>query len=251
MRTDPRIWTALALALLRGSAAGARDMAGVELGMTMDEVEAVIRGWGDPPRQAKRLERKLKYSNGVQTFSTEPFVDRLMVLGQIGQSTYHYHFAPASIGGGLIHIQRQTAYGTAKGASASGFRDSLTDKYGPETQDASHGSVQSLVWADDPGKSNCLSVRKRMIEGTRVSVGDVSPSSLPGILARLGVAPETCGTWLYYEVSGDPVVADRAILLDVAAVVAADRAISEWLEGLEAQARDDLRRASEATKPEL
>ncbi len=233
---------ALAMASLPAAASPDWDLLGVKIGMTEAQVRAVFQAV-EPKGRIVALTATLGYSDKINSFRTEPFLDRLelRVVRQAQLTPLRVWFSGPVGEVRVIGIGRQEM-NTPNPPTAAQFQQSLHAKYGPPTV---HARTMP-VW-EEAGKPSCA----RTSYG--VSVGDFPQvvtlqkpmaqvviemqqrreadprSPMPADLSR-------CGRFMFYTTGMDPVSTFYAGLFDVGALVATIDSRRAWVEQLQAEA---------------
>lgn len=217
------------------------DILGVRLGMTEAEVREVFKAY-DPNGKIIPVNAKLSYSDKVNSFLTQDFLDTLELrITRISlQTPLKVWFSGPVEEARVIGVARQE-YNLPNPVTAAQFRQSLVEKYGQPT--ATSGTMP--VW-EEAGKPSCVRVSWGVSLGEfpQVVTGQRNISWAVAALKVLGQTPSekmpadltSCGAFLYYTAGIDPVTSITAGLFDVGAIMATHQNRQAWVEQLEAEA---------------
>ncbi|MBK0399952.1 hypothetical protein H0I76_12190 [Limibaculum sp. M0105] len=260
---------AMSVTLGAGGAASAAgegvDIAGLRLGMSIDEIGAALAEHDPelvihPPSQMALKYRVVNHTRSTEAFPRMVFAAR----PDMSESFYVYFTAPPDGGKAVLiyclhknfnpPIQRET------------YRQALIGKYGePDAtrSDATGGMAARAVdfqWLIGEGKVQCLPLSHggHAVEGPFASVGQgtVESSLLPRIMdvaagtMKVGGAasPADCAAVLSYGLQQDPVFAATGVLVDVAAAAKDEMDMSAWIEELVRQGEEEVRGSTAAPK---
>lgn len=225
------------------------DIVGLRLGMSEAEALQAIQAYR-PDLKISRVQSAFGYSDGVQSFQTQPFLSRLLVAGH-PRPTLAVYFTPPPKGGRVWAIERDEPI-TGDPPNFAQYTAALKDKYGTPTA----GRDGVLAWDFPAGRPNCI---PRPPDRPGFPAFKPSGTDDLGFLLRLWqqkkVAPadlSQCASRLHYVLStsnGEVISRYYALLVDVPAYAAAYEAANREVEAQEAAARK--RREGKAQTPRL
>lgn len=244
------IKTAFALALLSTASlstsanAASIDVAGLKLGMSIEQAEKVIKGW-DSAYQTQIYDAQFDYSNGQQTLKTDKFVSEIKANStEAYKPSYTLTFSAPPEAGKLVAVRVNTGYELGKGPSEKVMYDALMEKYGKETLDLSLTGHRRLEWFFD--NADCPKDPKQGLRLVNNSVHDFSKR-----FASTTTAPEKCGAHLSYLFQNDPVSQSQAVMVNITEFTRHDNATQNWLDGLEGKAKKEMEDNASKVKPVL
>ncbi|MBM3617760.1 MAG: hypothetical protein FJX23_04365 [Alphaproteobacteria bacterium] len=225
--------------------AASHDVAGLKLGMTVEQAEAVIKGW-DGAYQAQIFDAQFDYTNGQQTLKTDKFVSEIKANSTTDgyKPNYTLSFSAPPEAGKLVAIGVQNGYELGKGPSAKVMYDALVEKYGKETLDLSLTGHRRLEWFFD--NADCPKDPK---QGLRLV--NNAPHQYAKHFEKATKSAEKCGAHLSYLFQSDPVTQSQAVLVDVTEFSRLDKATQAWLDGLEGKAKKEMEDNASKVKPVL
>lgn len=246
-----KFFTALAIsaAAMYASHAQAEDIAGFKLGMTVDEVKEVAEGMEG--FNVKVKEEQFRYYDGVKTNMTDPFVSTVVVGRLEGNSNglyrtdYELRFATPPQANTLVYLKRDVKYKGEDAPAKSTFREALVEKYGQPDIEKTALRIDNLNWGFGDGVK-CFDP---IAQSTHLGNGTLE--SLISIVKNKHAEVTACGQWIQYALNGDPVKRDSAVMADLGAIAKMQLATQEWLAGLEAGARGEVKENSKSNKPSL
>lgn len=219
------------------------DIAGLKLGMTVAEAEAVITN-SHKDFRIEKFEQSFSYSDGVNNFNTPPAVERLyasratITSPSTAENETFIVFLSGLPGKELVTAIKRTSSGAANPTTREGFIKALVSKYGEVTDLDMNTPIAR--WGSTRSKQNCFDIHTATV-------------NYPAPMERARVNGVTdiskCADGLTYTFSGDPVVSFMASLIDGKRVEETDRQLQAWVETLEAEAVS--RRAANAEAPKL
>lgn len=213
------------------------DIAGVQLGMSPEEVEAKLKEF-DPNIRIEPISRVFNYTALGKHYST----DR-MVVGLVGTSTQGH--LRIQISAGFSHppnppqavmVSRSDTQRTAT-TSEEAYVATLIEKYGQPARDyigtPSRGLVlpRVLEWPIAGGTNDCgvrLGAPGDPILKSMVQDGRWMPVPTPEFA-------QNCASVFRYTLTGDPVTKADGVIADVAAMAKAEFEAQAWLEELSAE----------------
>jgi hypothetical protein len=240
------------------AAADKFDIVGLKLGMTRDEAIRALTAYGIDPAQIQEQRQAYRYSDGVSSASTEPFLHRISaskktkVNGNKNSDYFSIHFSPPPEGGRIVAIQRVVENNSNPLTNAK-YRDALREKYGEATEEAVLGHRK---WMFGTGTQDCLpkglptnrgnNILKMvfMPSGSQVQLDQFLNSRVKGL--------DDCANVLKYDVGGaDTQLAKRvsATMVDVQSWVRAELAANKLVEELRQEAIE--KREGGGAKPKL
>jgi len=225
------------------------DIAGLKLGMTEAQVRDAFLAY-NPKGKIFAKTLTASYSDKVNTHRTPPFLTRmeLRVTDKATLIPLYVWFSGTGASGEprAIAIMREE-HNLPNPPGAAQFMQSLVAKYGQPT---AADSARTPYW-EEPGKPSCIWVTHGINNPFALNLayknefaGDVDTlerrqqgTGGGGTPVRLPADLEKCGAHLYYYgTTIDPVNSFTGVMIDVGAVVAAERARANWVGQLEAEA---------------
>lgn len=223
------------------------DIAGIKLGMTVDEVKAAINTF-DPQLQIEEVAAVFDLNDGASLQPSPEFLDRIEAL-QGNQGAVLKVFFSGPVGEvRVIGVARKGLILSNQPASAQ-FMQSLTARYGQPTA-FNRNQKDQPVW-EASGKMSCLKARDYKNEpqvniapgfGESVLINVSAEqffSSRAGNNTGKGLFPKEftdCGSYLSYFFPGDPISSFSGELMDLGAIVHTERSRQQWVEQLTAEA---------------
>jgi hypothetical protein len=235
-------WLAPFVAAVAQTPAERFDILGFRLGMTAEEVEANFRRL-NPALEPDRHYVYFKYSDGVEEFQTEPFLDRITGLVRhdtTTQTTLYIQatFSQPPAGGRVIQVTRTDSNLTDPVTSAE-YRQALVDRYGAPSSER----PGRLQWHFPEGRVACATSASGPLVGQLATL--VQGRDREQKLAN----PGQCASYLSFQMRGDPVRDGNARLVDVEQGIRSLIASGAWVAELQAQATE--RRKARGRGPEL
>lgn len=216
------------------------DIAGIFIGMTQAEVEAVIRAY-DPEAVFQYNQSTYRYTALDRRLETEPFLSTLVAGAENRSVIFQVRFSPPPGEGRVVGIRRNHNQRTAPLTQAD-YAASLVDKYGAPSEDVSSGEgnrvQRKLTWRDTrPGRVECVVSSGTNLPGLPLSGGNIldTLSGPQGNLAAAG-AVDNCALVMTYQLNQDPVFQAGGLLYDVEAAAKGEQAAQEWVRALQAEA---------------
>lgn len=219
------------------------DIAGLHLGMSPEEVTAVLKAY-DPGIVIKQDAVSFTYTALGQRHKTESFVNYMSgtVPGGAVSLDVRFSYPPEPLTVSVSRGHRQHV----EPISQALYVESLIEKYGTPAMDSgrtttSQGTERTLEWPIGNGSIQCLTpgaeVRSTppILERIARRLPDASPDSV-----------ETCISMLRYVLRGDPVVQASGAMFDVSAAARAEFRSQAWIQSL-----IDERSATGTAKPRL
>lgn len=223
------------------------DIAGIKLGMTVDEVKAAINSF-DPQLQIEEVAAVFDLNDGANLQPSPEFSDRIEAL-QGNQGAVLKVFFSGPVGEvRVIGVARKGVILSNQPASAQ-FMQSLTARYGQPTT-FNRNQKDQPVWEAD-NKMSCIRARDHKNEpqvniapgfGESILVNVSAEqflSSRAGNHTGKGLLPQEftdCGSYLSYFFPGDPISSFSGELMDLGAIVQTERSRQQWVEQLTAEA---------------
>lgn len=238
------------------------DMAGLQLGMTMDEAKHVLLDYGINASAIEEEKQYYSYSDGTKTYKTPSFIHSLSAnieeteQGQRRADSFKLIFTPLPKAGRLVAIYRVTE-NHINPVTVADYRQSLIEQYGQPFDNA--GPVD---WIFPQGKLNCLGASSSQItpprtlnadtimglvfkkDGNRYQINDFRNPEVKSL--------DECANWMSFQFgSMDEQAASNitATMIDVPGWVNAYEAAMQWVGELKQEAID--RRNSGKTGPQL
>jgi hypothetical protein len=225
-------WLLLALLALCGTVTAEEDtdsfdILGFRLGMTADEAEAVFRRL-NPDIQLETYRAQYRYSDGLQDFQTDEFLDRIAGTIRHDPATkailhITVEFAPPPEGGKAVQIVRQDN-NIANPVTLTEYKEALVGKYGPPATER-----YGLQWHFPHGRSLCSTSANGPVAG---NLHELAQGDREQKLAN----PSQCASYLTFRMTGEPVSDVYARMTDVENAIRAQLAASAWVADLEARA---------------
>ncbi|EJI85318.1 hypothetical protein AEST_16570 [Alishewanella aestuarii B11] len=223
------------------------DIAGIKLGMTVDEVKAAINTF-DPQLQIEEVAAVFDLNDGANLQPSPEFLDRIEAL-QGNQGAVLKVFFSGPVGEvRVIGVARKGLILSNQPASAQ-FMQSLTARYGQPTA-FNRNQKDQPVW-EASGKMSCLKARDYKNEPQVNIAPGFGESVLVNVSAEQffssrasnntgkGLFPKEftdCGSYLSYFFPGDPISSFSGELMDLGAIVHTERSRQQWVEQLTAEA---------------
>jgi hypothetical protein len=233
------------------------DIVGLKLGMTRDETIQALTAHGIDPAQIQEQLQTYRYSDGVRTASTEPFLYRITagkqtrVNGKRNSDSFTIHFSPPPEGRRIVSVQRVVENYSNPLTNAK-YRDALREKYGEATEEAVLGHRK---WMFGTGTQDCLPKGLPTDRGNilkMVFMPSGSQVQLDQFLNSRVKSLDECANVLKYDVGGsDTRLAKRvsATMVDAQSWVRAELAASKLVEDLRQEAIK--KREGRSAKPKL
>ncbi|MEX1035724.1 MAG: hypothetical protein WDZ54_07185 [Sneathiella sp.] len=232
------------------------DIVGIELGMSVEEVEAAIKDY-NPELKLDRTQFYMNYSDGVNKLRTEDYV-RMVTTAPHRVDSFMVTFAalpddPEVLAFERVHKMKNEPVDRAV------YYQALVDKYGKPSLEAEdpRSKTMFIQWYLGEDKVNCKPARLQ--PGPRVGVDVSLTSSLvkeirnPDGSMKLTDAKEIgdCAVVMEYRLVGNPVTKASGAVLDVAAAAKNELNVATWMEELSQKAREELAKSSKSAKPKL
>lgn len=222
--------TLMVLTLLAAPAAIAidldsADVAGLRIGMTVDEAEAALKKHASD-FTIERFEIGYQYSDGAVQLETPLILSRLsakrLLYPDVPGTSDNFLLVFFGLPGEeVVTALSRSVAGLRNPVTRADFLRSLTGKYGQPT--VAFAGNQYATWLVDPGKEQvCFS----MLDG----VTEIS-SPLMEVTQLLDVS--NCASMVRYSVSADPVTNFYAEVVDAELIVSSYDEVQEWINGLE------------------
>ncbi len=233
------------------AAADEFDVAGIALGMSVEDVREAILDYNKDMKIRTEV-LQMTYSDGVKKYRTEPFVRQV-----IGQMPAHDIVATIATPpekpevGAIFRVHHMKNEPVARGV----YLDALIEKYGePAINFINNADFMFLYWFLGEGKVNCMPVVNQ-----KISLDTSLNSSMLKIIQNPdgtmknpeAKSPEDCAVVLKYQLNNDPVVRAAAEMVDVAAAARNEVSLRAWVDELNRKAREDLVKQSGAAKPKI
>jgi hypothetical protein len=204
------------------------DIAGLRVGMTVDEAEAALRKHA-ADFTIERYEISYGYSDGAVQFETPAILSRLSAKrlyypGVLGTSDNFLLVFFGLPGKEVVTALGRSVGGLSNPVTRADFLKSLTAKHGEPT--VAFAGNQYATWLVDPRKQEvCFT----MVDG-------VSEISSPLMEVRQRQDFDNCASMVRYHVSSDPVTGFYAELIDVERIVQTYDEVQAWITALEEEA---------------
>jgi hypothetical protein len=237
---------------------GKFDIVGLKLGMTRDETIQALTAYGIDPARVDEQLQTYRYSDGVSSASTEPFLYRITaskqsrVNGKRNSDSFSIHFSPPPQGGRIVSVHRVVENNSNPLTNAK-YRDALREKYGGATEEAVLGHRK---WMFGTGTQDCLPKGLPSNRGNNILKMVFMPSGsqvqLDQFLNSRVKSLDECANVLKYDVGGpDSQLAKRvsATMVDVQSWVRAELAANKLVEKLRQEAIK--KRDGSSAKPKL
>lgn len=240
------LWVLLTLPAFSGTAAAddasdGFDILGFRLGMSQAQAEAVFRSLNRDV-ELNVQHASYRYSDGLQNFETEPFLDR--ISGNIRydiatKAILHVtvEFSPPPEGGKVVQIVRQDN-NIANPVTLAEYREALIAKYGPPASER-----YGLQWHFPAERRLCSSSANGPV------ASNVSTLVQGRDREQKFADPSQCASYLTFRMTGDPVGSMYARMVDVEHAIRTQLSASAWVAELEAQAV--AKRKAQGQGPEL
>ncbi|MBX3611520.1 MAG: hypothetical protein KF871_16625 [Hydrogenophaga sp.] len=236
--------------------AGEQDLAGLKLGMTPEQAKAALVAFGVERASIQEIQSSFRYGDGVKSFSTEPFLDRMTGGKRVRKGSlwvedqFELSFAPPPKGGQLVLVRR-TIKNPVDPPTVADYRAAILDKHGKPDME----TPGSLSWFDPAGAVHCVR-----------DVTDVS-----GVMSSIYMGndkygwrlnhlrnankvrnPSECARVLSYHMLASPKSPAKQVRATLADVPGWGTAYLATLEWVEAQRQAAIkRREGSASKPRL
>jgi hypothetical protein len=248
-------------ASLPATAASEWDLLGVKLGMTEAEVRAAFQAY-DPKAKVIAVKASLPYSDGINNYRTEPFLDELLI-----ETVRTARFQPlrvwfsGPVGEPRVIAIGRTEMNTPNPPTQVQLLGALYAKYGQPNGQLGFGSDSNPLWQQD-GKPACIYTRyspdrPTLYDFPQVLTGQMKMSQV--VNKFMGSAtremhnppadPSQCGAVMYYSLGPEPVRTFYAGAFDLGALAATAKSRQELVEKLQAEAR--AKRESQGAVPQL
>ncbi|MDY0007965.1 MAG: hypothetical protein RBS22_14185 [Spongiibacteraceae bacterium] len=207
------------------------DIIGFRLGMTPAEVEANFRKL-NPAVDLQQQQASYRYSDGLTTFNTEPFLSSISGLIAFDRYAKISHtvtatFSPPPGEPRVVQIYREQK-GIPNPTTAAELKAALVAKYGAPSQER-HG----LEWSLQSNRVRCHSGAGLPDSGNLTALITVQDRD------KFLADPSQCAALLFYHPFGigNALVREMtAQMVDVENAVRANQAANAWVAGLEATA---------------
>lgn len=232
------------------------DVAGVALGMSIEEAEEAIADYNSELK-LNYTQYYMNYTDGVKKLRTEDYV-RMITTAPHRVDQFIVTFAAPPDEPKVLAAERIQRIKDAP-IDRAVYLEALTDKYGDPSLMATDpkSNFMFVQWYLGEDKVNCKPAPLQ--PGPRVKVdvtlqrsivkeirNDDGSMKLPG-----AESIEDCAIVLEYRLEGDPVVKASGGVLDVAAAAKNEINVMNWMEELNRKAREDLSKQSGAAKPKI
>lgn len=225
------------------------DMAGLQLGMSIDEAKGALLDYGVNASAIEEEKQYYTYSDGAKTHKTPSFIHSLSAhieeteQGQSKANSFKLIFTPLPKAGRLVAIHR-VRQNDVDPLSVAVYRQSLINKYGQPFDNAG-----PLDWIFPQGKLNCLGASSTQItpprtlnadtimglvfnkEGSRYQVNDFRNPEVKSL--------DECANWMSFQFGSmdeQPASHITATMVDVPTWVNAYEAAMEWVGELKQEA---------------
>ncbi len=238
------------------------DMAGLQLGMTLDDAKSALLNYGVNASAIEEEKQYYTYSDGAKTYKTPSFIHSLSAnieeteQGQRRADSFKLIFTPLPKAGHLVAIYR-VSENHVDPVTVADYRQSLIEQYGQPFDNAG-----PLDWIFPQGKLNCLGASSSQItpprtlnadtimglvfkkDGSRYQVNDFRNPEVKSL--------DECASWMSFQfgtIDDQPATNITATMVDVPGWVEAYEAAMEWVGELKQEALD--KRNAGKTSPQL
>lgn len=227
------------------------DMAGLQLGMTIDEAKSALQDYGVNASVIVEEKQYYNYSDGAKTYKTPSFIHSIsanteeMEQGQKRADSFKLIFTPLPKAGRLVAIYR-VSENHVDPVTVMEYRQSLIKQYGQPFD-----NTGPMDWIFPQGKLNCLGASSSQItpprtlnadtimglvfkkDGNRYQVNDFRNPEVKSL--------EECANWMsvQFGTMDEQLVNNiTATMIDVPGWVSAYEAAMEWVGELRQEAMD-------------
>ncbi|SFK51403.1 hypothetical protein [Methylophaga sulfidovorans] len=238
------------------------DMAGLQLGMSIDEAKAALLDHGVNASVIEEEKQYYTYSDGAKTYKTPSFIHSLSANivetehGEARAESFELIFMPLPKAGRLVAIHRVTE-NHINPVTVADYRQSLIEQYGQPFD-----NTGPMDWIFPQGKLNCLGASSSQItpprtlnadtimglvfkkDGNRYQINDFRNPEVKSL--------DECANWMSFQfgtMDEQPASNITATMIDVPGWINAYEAAMQWVGELKQEAID--RRNSGKTGPQL